>query len=179
GGEELLSELSVALQRSLLSGKSGTGSGLDLSSLIVEEGNICWDLYIDTIVVSSDGNLLDVFFAAIKFDTTGLPVIVYRQYIADATSQEESLMSLAVSFAINRHGHICFLTKWGNSGLDPSVILEMVSVSKDVSEQLMMELDSEISAVEHFSSIPDDREDSSSQTFLLVNRDFEYSDRNY
>ncbi|OVA20159.1 Exoribonuclease [Macleaya cordata] len=189
GGEELSTELSVALQRSLLGGKSGAGAGIDLSSLIVVEGKICWDLYIDGLVVSADGNLLDVLGAAIKaalsntgipkvnisaaaspeeqpevdisdeeflqFDTSGVPVIVTltkvgRHYIADATSEEESQMSSAVSFSINRHGHICGLTKRGGAGLDPSVILDMISVAKHVSEQLMTELDSKISAAEAY-----------------------------
>lgn len=43
-----------------------SGAGIDLSSLIVVEGKICWDLYIDGLVVSSDGNLLDALGAAIK-----------------------------------------------------------------------------------------------------------------
>lgn len=42
------------------------GAGIDLSSLIVAEGKICWDLYIDGLVISSDGNLLDALGAAIK-----------------------------------------------------------------------------------------------------------------
>ncbi|RDY07918.1 Exosome complex exonuclease RRP42, partial [Mucuna pruriens] len=66
GGDELAAELSNALQRCLLGGKSGAGAGIDLSSLIVVEGKICWDLYIDGLVVSSDGNLLDALGAAIK-----------------------------------------------------------------------------------------------------------------
>ncbi|PSS06457.1 Exosome complex exonuclease, partial [Actinidia chinensis var. chinensis] len=51
GGEELSAELSAALQRSLLGGKSGTGAGIDLSSLSIVEGKICWDFYIDGLVV--------------------------------------------------------------------------------------------------------------------------------
>ncbi|KAI3944292.1 hypothetical protein MKW92_019868 [Papaver armeniacum] len=187
GGEDLSAELSVALQRSFLGGKSGAGAGINLSSLIVVEGKICWDLYIDGLVLSSDGNLLDTLGAAIKaalsdtgipkvnvnaatspeepaevdisdeelfkFETSGVPVIVTltkvgRHYIADATSEEESQMSSAISFSINKHGHICGLTKRGGSGLDPSVILDMLSVAKHVSEQLMMDLDSKISAAE-------------------------------
>ncbi|XP_048434183.1 exosome complex exonuclease RRP42-like isoform X3 [Pyrus x bretschneideri] len=66
GGEELSAELSVALRCCLLGGKSGSGAGIDLSSLVVVEGKICWDLYIDGLVVSSDGNLLDALGAAIK-----------------------------------------------------------------------------------------------------------------
>ena len=42
------------------------GAGIDLSSLSIVEGKICWDLYIDGLVVSSDGNLLDALGAAIK-----------------------------------------------------------------------------------------------------------------
>ncbi|XP_010262414.1 PREDICTED: exosome complex component RRP42 [Nelumbo nucifera] len=189
GGEELATELSVALQKCLLGGKSGAGAGIDLSSLMVIEGKICWDLYIDCLVISSDGNLLDTLGAAIKaalsntgvpkvhvamgpsgdeqpevdisdeeflqFDTTGVPVIVTltkigRHYIVDATSEEESQMSSAVSISVNRHGHICGLTKRGGSGLDPSVILDMVSVAKHVSEQLINKLDSEIAAAEAY-----------------------------
>ena len=43
-----------------------SGAAIDLSSLIVVEGKVCWDLYIDGLVVSSDGNLLDALAAAIK-----------------------------------------------------------------------------------------------------------------
>uniref|UniRef100_A0A7N2R0E9 Ribosomal RNA-processing protein 42 n=1 Tax=Quercus lobata TaxID=97700 RepID=A0A7N2R0E9_QUELO len=63
GGKELSTELSVALQHCLLGAK---GAGIDLSSLIVAEGKICWDFYIDCLVVCSDGNLLDALGSAIK-----------------------------------------------------------------------------------------------------------------
>lgn len=66
----------------------------------------------------------------------------------DATTEEESQMSSAVSISINRKGHICGLSKRGGAGLDPSVVLDMISVAKHVSEQLMNRLDSEISAAE-------------------------------
>lgn len=187
GGEELSAELSTGLQRCLLGGKSGSGAVIDLSSLIVVEGKICWDLYIDGLVVSSDGNLLDALAAAIKaalsntgipkvsviveastedqpgvnvsdeeflqFDTSGVPVVVTltkvgRHYIVDATSEEESQMSSAVSVSVNRHGRICGLTKRGGAGLDPSVVLDMISVAKHVSENLIAVLDSEIAAAE-------------------------------
>ncbi|KAI8006712.1 Exosome complex exonuclease RRP42 [Camellia lanceoleosa] len=187
GGDELSEELSTALQQCLLGGTSGTGAGIDLSSLSIVEGKICWDLYIDGLVVCSDGNLLDALGAAIKaalsntgipkvrvaasapsdgqpevdisdeeflqFDTSGVPVIVTltkvgAHYIVDATSEEESQMSSAISVSVNRQGCICELTKRGGAGLDPSVILDMVSVTKHVSEQLMNKLDSKISAAE-------------------------------
>ncbi|CAL8166641.1 unnamed protein product [Prunus armeniaca] len=187
GGEELSAELSVALQRCLLGGKSGSGAGIDLSSLVVVEGKICWDLYINGLVVSSDGNLLDALGTAIKaalsntgipkvnvaagasgdeqpevdvsdeeflqFDTSRVPVIVTltkvgRHYIVEATSEEESQMCLAVSISINRQGRICGLTERGGAGLDPSIILDMISVAKTVSEQLINTLDSHIAAAE-------------------------------
>ncbi|KAG2405580.1 uncharacterized protein HKW66_Vig0048350 [Vigna angularis] len=138
GGDELAAELSNALQDCLLGGKSGAGAGVDLSSLIVVEGKICWDLYIDGLVVSSDGNLLDALGAAIK---------IGRHYIVDATSEEESQMNSAVSISV-RQGHICGITKRGGVGLDPSIILDMISVAKHVSEQLMNKLDSEIASAE-------------------------------
>lgn len=57
-------------------------------------------------------------------------------------------MSSAVSISVNRKGHICGLTKRGGVGLDPSIILDMISVAKHVSEQLINKLDSEIAAAE-------------------------------
>jgi exosome complex component RRP42 len=66
----------------------------------------------------------------------------------DATPEEESQMSSAVSISINRQGHICGVTKRGGAGLDPTVILDMVSVAKHVSEQLINKLDSEIASDE-------------------------------
>lgn len=69
-------------------------------------------------------------------------------YIVDATAEEESQMSSAVSISVNRTGHICGLTKRSGSGLDPSVILDMISVAKHVTETLMSKLDSDISAAE-------------------------------
>ncbi|KAL0456120.1 UNVERIFIED_CONTAM: Exosome complex component RRP42 [Sesamum latifolium] len=187
GGDELSTELSSALQRCLLGGKSGAGAGIDLSSLSIVEGKVCWDLYIDGLVVSSDGNVLDALGAAIKaalsntvipkvqvaanassdeqpevdvsdeeflqFDTSAVPVIITltkvgKHYIVDATTEEESQMSSAVSVSINRQGRICGLTKRGGAGLDPSIILDMISVAKHVSEQLINKLDSEIAAAE-------------------------------
>ena len=73
---------------------------------------------------------------------------VGRHYIVDATSEEESQMSSAVSVSVNRHGQICGLTKRGGAGLDPSVILDMISVAKHVSQQFISLLDSEIAAAE-------------------------------
>ncbi|MCO5611109.1 hypothetical protein L7F22_065359 [Adiantum nelumboides] len=61
GGDELSLELSRALHRSLLG-----GAAIDLSALSVIEGKLCWNLFIDGLVLSSDGNLLDVLAIAIK-----------------------------------------------------------------------------------------------------------------
>ncbi|KAH9613966.1 hypothetical protein KSS87_006783 [Heliosperma pusillum] len=182
GGEELSSELALALQRGLLGSKSGAGAGIDLSSLCIVEAKTCWDLYIDCLVLSSDGNLLDALGAGIKaalsdtgvprvqviaadassssdqpeidvsdeeflqFDTSAVPV--GKHYIVDATAEEESQMNSAISISVNRQGHICGLTKRGGSGLDPSVIHDMVSVAKHVSEQFLNKLDSEIAAAQ-------------------------------
>ncbi|XP_058093469.1 uncharacterized protein LOC131239662 isoform X2 [Magnolia sinica] len=91
GGEELAAELSVSLQRCLLGGKSGTGAGIDLSSLKVVEGKLCWDVYIDGLVVSSDGNLLDALGTAIKaaLSNTGIPKVEVAQANASMDEQPE------------------------------------------------------------------------------------------
>lgn len=58
---ELITHLSASSNNILIS-----GAAIDLSSLIVVDGKVCWDLYIDGLVVSSDGNLLDALAVAIK-----------------------------------------------------------------------------------------------------------------
>uniref|UniRef100_A0A803L3C9 Ribosomal RNA-processing protein 42 n=1 Tax=Chenopodium quinoa TaxID=63459 RepID=A0A803L3C9_CHEQI len=126
-------------QRCLLGGKSGAGAGIDLSSLSIVEGKVCWDLYIDGLVVSSDGNMLDTLGAAIK---------VGKHYIVDATEEEESQMSSAMSVSINRKGVICGLSKREGAGVDPSIVLDMISVAKHVSKNFINKLDSEIAAAE-------------------------------
>ncbi|GAB2240323.1 hypothetical protein Droror1_Dr00020841 [Drosera rotundifolia] len=159
------STASPAFARCLLGSNSGAGAGIDRTALCVSEGKICWDLYIDGLVVGSDGNVLDALGAAIKpevdvsdeefqqFDTSAVPVIVMltkvgMHYIVDATTEEESHMSSAISISINKKGHICGMTKRGAAGLDPSVIHDMISVAKHVSEEFMNKLDSEIAAAE-------------------------------
>lgn len=42
------------------------GAGINPASLLIKEGKVCWDLYVDCLVISSDGNLLDALGAAIK-----------------------------------------------------------------------------------------------------------------
>ncbi|EPS58474.1 hypothetical protein M569_16340, partial [Genlisea aurea] len=66
GGEELSTELASALQRCLLGSKSGAGAGINLQSISIVDGKVCWSLYIDCLVVSSNGNLLDALAAAVK-----------------------------------------------------------------------------------------------------------------
>ncbi|MCO5605604.1 hypothetical protein L7F22_059787 [Adiantum nelumboides] len=88
-----------------------------------------------------------------QFDTSHVPVIITltkvgRTYIIDATEEEESQMSSAVSIAVNTSGHVCGITKRGGAGLDPSVLLDMISVSKEVSKSLLATVDAEIMAAE-------------------------------
>ncbi|KAL3679902.1 hypothetical protein R1sor_022858 [Riccia sorocarpa] len=189
GGEELSMDLSRALQRSFLGGASGAGAAIDLASLSIVEGKLCWMLYIDGLVLSSDGNLLDALSIAMKaalsncglpkvdiisgtspeeepdyelsgnpeefsrLETSLVPVIVTltkvgKHYIVDATAEEESQMTAAVSVAVNKKGSVCGLTKRGGTGLDTSVLLDMISVAKRVSQSLLSTVDSEILASE-------------------------------
>lgn len=189
GGQELSLELARALQRSLLGGQSGAGAAIDLSALGIFDGKLCWDLYIDGLVLSSGGNLLDALAIAVKaalsntgipkvevtsaatseqeadfdvsdnpdefsqLDTSRVPVVVTltkvgRHYIVDATAEEESQMSSAVSISVNSMGHVCGITKRGGAGLDPSVLLDMISVAREVSKTLISTVDAEIVAAE-------------------------------
>lgn len=180
-------ELQRALERSLLGGPNGAGAAIDLSSLHLLEGKVCWVLYIDTLVLSSDGNLLDALSIAIKaaLSNTGIPKVevlastsadedpeldvdneesspldisqvpititltkVGRHYIVDATAEEESQMTAAVSVAVNRKGIVSGLTKRGGIGLDPSILADMISVARHVSQTLIPTVDAEIAASE-------------------------------
>ena len=58
-----------------------SGAGIDLSSLIVVEGKLCWDLYIEGLVVSSDGNLLDALGAAIKVHFLEFCLLFYVSFV--------------------------------------------------------------------------------------------------
>lgn len=57
-------------------------------------------------------------------------------------------MSAAVSIAVNSLGHICGITKRGGAGLDPSVLLDMISVAREVSKSLIATVDAEIVVAE-------------------------------
>ncbi|CAM6092665.1 unnamed protein product [Calypogeia fissa] len=190
GGEELSLELSRALQRSFLGGPSGVGSAIDLATLCVLEGKVCWVLSIDGLVLNSDGNLLDALSIAIKaalansglpkveitggtsaddeadfelsdnpedflqLDTSRVPLVITltkvgKHYIVDATTEEESQMTAAVSVSLNEQGSILGITKRGGTGLDPSVVMDMISVAKRVSQTHFANVDSEIAAAEY------------------------------
>ncbi|XP_074287669.1 uncharacterized protein LOC141612820 [Silene latifolia] len=83
-------------------------------------------------------------FISLQFDV----VRVGKRYIVDAIAEEESQMSSAISISVNQQGHICVLTKRGGVGLDPTMIHDMISVAKHVSEQFLNKLDSEIATAQ-------------------------------
>ncbi|KAJ7569441.1 hypothetical protein O6H91_01G078100 [Diphasiastrum complanatum] len=188
GGEDTNLELAKALQRNFLGGASGAGAAIDLTTLIVIEGKVCWELYIDGLVLSSDGNILDALSIAVKaalsntgipkvqvmgglsleeadfelsdnpeefshLDTAQVPVTVTiskvgRYHIVDATAEEESQVSSAVSVAVNSKGLICGLTKSGTAGLDPSILMDMISVGKRVGLKTISSVETDIAAAE-------------------------------
>ena len=104
GGEELSLELSRALQRSLLGGQSGVGehlcsllilinlrchlmhtnlyindlagAAINLSALSIFDGKLCWNLYIDGLILSSQGNLLDALAIAVKVYNNALKTLI-------------------------------------------------------------------------------------------------------
>ena len=73
GGEELGSEISRALERSMYippGPSSGNGASsttpLDLNALKIVSGKTCWVLYIDALILDLDGSALDATSIAIK-----------------------------------------------------------------------------------------------------------------
>jgi exosome complex component RRP42 len=88
---------------------------------------------------SGDYLLTVVFFFIVK---------VGKHYFVDATAEEESQMRSAVSVAVNRKGVICGVTKRGGDGLDPSVIIDMISVAQQVALTYIPALDLQIAAAE-------------------------------
>mmetsp|Transcript_25557 Transcript_25557/g.35262 ORF Transcript_25557/g.35262 Transcript_25557/m.35262 type:complete len:290 (+) Transcript_25557:239-1108(+) len=75
-----------------------------------------------------------------------VPVIITlrqfgRQYFVDASAQEESLAHPALSVAVNGKGEICALLKGGVSGMDPSILKQMMEVGQSLALQMHQVLD--------------------------------------
>jgi exosome complex component RRP42 len=64
GGDELASQYATALQRMMQPGPSGQGGGLDLTALCVTQGKVCWQVFVDALVLNADGNVLDALSMA-------------------------------------------------------------------------------------------------------------------
>ncbi|GJN16172.1 hypothetical protein PR202_gb03132 [Eleusine coracana subsp. coracana] len=162
GGTEVIASVKAELGKPsiLIPNRGKVNIFVDCSPTAEPTFQVCWDLYIDGLVISSDGNLVGTLAAAIKvalsdtgipkvnvsvgaasddeseldvsdeeflqFDTSSVPVIITLtevggQYFVDATSEEESQISSAVSVSVNRHGDICGVTKRGGTGLDSEI----------------------------------------------------------
>eukprot|EP00271_Cylindrocystis_brebissonii_P014362 TRINITY_DN35699_c0_g1_i1.p1 TRINITY_DN35699_c0_g1~~TRINITY_DN35699_c0_g1_i1.p1 ORF type:complete len:290 (-),score=45.08 TRINITY_DN35699_c0_g1_i1:192-1061(-) len=66
GGDEYGAELARALERCFFGGASGQGAALNLDSLCIAEGRSCWVVYLDALVLNTDGNVLDAIAMAFK-----------------------------------------------------------------------------------------------------------------
>jgi len=66
GGDELSSEISKALERSMYVGPSGSHPPIDMNSLCVVSGKSCWILYVDALVLDIDGAAIDAVSMAVK-----------------------------------------------------------------------------------------------------------------
>lgn len=66
GGEERAAELAGVLGRCLLGGESGAGAAVDLRSLSIVGGKVCWVLYLDALVLGDGGNVLDAISMAFR-----------------------------------------------------------------------------------------------------------------
>ncbi|KAG0556295.1 hypothetical protein KC19_11G041500 [Ceratodon purpureus] len=88
-----------------------------------------------------------------QLDISNVPIIITltkvgKHYFVDATAEEELQMKSAVSVAVNRKGVICGVTKRGGDGLDPSVIIDMISVAQQIALTYIPALDLQIAAAE-------------------------------
>lgn len=69
GGEDLSSELTASLERSLFFPSTHTASPhapISLNSLCIIPGKTCWSLYVDALLISIDGCPIDAISVAIK-----------------------------------------------------------------------------------------------------------------
>lgn len=84
-----------------------------------------------------------------QLDVSNAPVIITltkvgKSYFVDATAEEESHMRSAVSVAVNRKGVVCGVTKRGGEGLEPSTIIDMISVAQQIALTYIPALDLQI-----------------------------------
>ncbi|KAG5109210.1 hypothetical protein JHK82_038433 [Glycine max] len=129
GGDELAAELSNALQRCLLGGKSGAGlfsPRAALSNTGIPRVQVAAGTSNDEqpeVDVSNEEFL--------QFDTSGVPVIVTLAKVGTwealycGCNIRGGITNKLCCFSVNRQGHICGITKRGGVGLDPSTILQL------------------------------------------------------
>ncbi|KAK9087423.1 hypothetical protein Syun_029817 [Stephania yunnanensis] len=118
-------------------------AGIDLLSLNVMEGKICWDLYIEGLVINADGNLLDALGAAIKaryplpFDvllTTYDIVLMDQDFLSQirwtyAVIDEAQRLKNSSSYTLRSLRKLTRILKDGLSGNSRTVMIATVSSS--------------------------------------------------
>nr|XP_043618656.1 exosome complex component RRP42-like [Erigeron canadensis] len=136
GGQELSTELSAALRRCLVRGNAVAGSGINLSSLTIVDGKVCWDLYINGLAINMDGDLLDALGAAIRaaFTNTRIPKV---NVVAVASSDEQTVVDVSdeefLQFDITEVPVIVTFTKVGRHYIVDATSEEESQMSSDVS----------------------------------------------
>lgn len=66
GGDDIAAELAAALESLLQGSSQQENCALNLTTLSIVHGKSCWIMYIDAVVLSVGGNLLDVLSLAMK-----------------------------------------------------------------------------------------------------------------
>ncbi|KAG5555563.1 hypothetical protein RHGRI_006268 [Rhododendron griersonianum] len=130
-----------------------SGAGIDLSSLSTVEGKVCWDLYIDGLVVGSDGNLLDAWVLPtflsrwVEMESPTIPVphiMVIDQYTCHIPKRNTGI---PVVVTLTKVITLLFFHKWvmANTGI-PKVHVAASASSDgqpevDVSDEEFLQFD--------------------------------------
>ncbi|KAK7115484.1 exosome complex component RRP42-like [Littorina saxatilis] len=87
GGEELATEMMNLLYRAY-----SASTVLDVSSLCLQSGKLCWVLYVDVLLLECGGNLFDAASIAVKaaLFNTKIPSVKVRQEEGEETELEVS-----------------------------------------------------------------------------------------
>ncbi len=93
--------------------------------------------------VNSDSRKYD------KFDTNGIPVsvtltLINGKIIADASMREESCADASLTVSVNRQGLVCCMSKTGNGGFPPSMLLTVLQAARQIGVEMIKVLNGEI-----------------------------------
>nr|VZI12388.1 unnamed protein product [Spirometra erinaceieuropaei] len=153
------SEIADSLKATLSSAFTSDCVPLDL--LCIQPGKQCWVLYVDLLLLESDGNLLDAASLAVvaalrtlklpsslsrkipngNLSTEDVPLFVTvhkigSTLVVDATREEEACSLSRVLVSVKADGTLTSLIKEGCGSLQVDTLLEMVEIGRTLGEEM-------------------------------------------